>query len=313
MDNEEALMIKVSWYYYFDNMTQQSISEFLGISRMRVVKLLDKARNTGIIQFKIREDSASRLQLEKRLAETYSLKDTFIVPSPPNEIAVNENIAQAAAMYINNRLGNNNFINMGYGDTQSRILNNLATMAEHPLSVVSMTGGVSYYLPNNMSTIFNAKLYLIPSPLLVSSKEVVEALQNEGSINEVSRMLQLSSLSVVGIGSIGDNATIIKSGILSKNDLLYLQMKGAVGDILCHFIDKDGNLVETNIEERLITTSLPTLLNLNNVIGVAAGDDKVAAIKAVLKGGYIDILITDESTALQLLDTNEEILQNPED
>jgi Transcriptional regulator, contains sigma factor-related N-terminal domain len=313
MDNEEALMIKISWYYYFDHMTQQRISEFLGISRMRVVKLLDKARNTGIIQFKIREDSASRLQLEKRLAETYSLKDTFIVPSPPSEIAVNQNIARAAAMYINNRLGNNNFINMGYGDTQSRILNNLATIAEHPISVVSMTGGVSYYLSNNMSTIFNAKLYLIPSPLLVSSKEVVEAIRNEGSINEISRMLQLSSLSVVGIGSMGDNATIIKSGILSKNDFLYLQMKGAVGDILCHFIDKDGNLVETNIEERLITTPLSTLLNLNNVIGVAAGNDKVTAIKAVLKGGYIDILITDESTALQLLETNQETLQNLED
>jgi len=312
MDNEEALMIKISWYYYIDNMTQQRISEFLGISRVRVVRLLEKARTTGIIQFKIREDSASRLQLEKKLAETYSLKDTFIVPSPPNDISVNENIARAAAMYINNRLGNNNFINMGYGDTQSRILNNLATMAERPLSVVSMTGGVSYYLPNNMSTIFNAKLYLIPSPLLVSSKEVVEAIRNEGSINEISRMLQLSSLSVVGIGSMGDNATIIKSGILSKNDLLYLQMKGAVGDILCHFIDKDGNLVETNIEERLITTPLSTLLNLNNVIGVAAGDDKVTAINAVLKGGYIDILITDESTAFQLLETTQETLQNPE-
>lgn len=313
MDNEEALMIKISWYYYIDNMTQQRISEFLGISRVRVVRLLEKARTTGIIQFKIREDSASRLQLEKKLAETYNLKDTFIVPSPPNEVSVNENIARAAAMYINSRIGNNNFINMGYGDTQRRILNNLATMAEHPISVVSMTGGVSYYLPNNMSSIFNAKLYLIPSPLLVSSKEVVEAIRNEGSINEISRMLQLSSLSVIGIGSMGDNATIIKSGILSKNDFLYLQMKGAVGDILCHFIDKDGNLVETNIEERLITTPLSTLLNLNNVIGVAAGDDKVPAIKAVLKGGYIDILITDESTALQLLETDQETLQNSED
>ncbi|WPC43118.1 sugar-binding transcriptional regulator [Clostridium sp. JS66] len=313
MDNEEALMIKVSWYYYFDNMTQQHISELLGISRMRVVKLLDKARNTGIIQFKLRDDSASRLQLEKKLSQLYKLKDTFIVPSPPKEVSINENIARAAAMYINNRLSSNNFINMGYGDTQSRILNNLATMAEQPISVVSMTGGVSYYLPNNMSTIFNAKLYLIPAPLLVSSKEVVEAIRNEGSINEISRMLQLSCMSVVGIGSISDNATIIKSGILTKNDLLYLKMKGAVGDILCHFIDKDGNLIETNIEERLITTPLSTLLKLNNVIGVAAGDDKVCAIKAVLKGGYIDILITDESTALQLLDISENILQSPED
>lgn len=308
MDYEESLMIKVTWYYYFDNMTQQGISNLMGISRMRVVKLLDTARKTGIIQFRMSPDSINPMQLEKKLADTYGLKDTFIVPSSPSDIIANENIARAAAMYINNRLDNNTFINMGYGDTQSRVLNNLATMTEHPLSIVSMTGGVSYYLPNNMSTIFNAKLYLIPAPFLVSSKEMVDAILNETSVNEILHMVQLSSLSVVGIGSMTDNATIVKSGILSKSDFLYLKMKNAVGDILCHFIDKDGNLVDTSVEHRLIGTSLSTLRKLNNVIGVAAGDHKVAAIKAVLKGGYIDILITDESTALQLLENKEDIL-----
>lgn len=315
MDYEEALMTKTVWYYYFDNMTQQRISELLGVSRIRVVKLLEKARNIGIVQFKIRDDSVNRMQLEENLAKTYSLKDTFIVPSPPSSVSINENIARAAAMYISNRIDNKNntFINMGYGDTQSRVLNNLATMVEHPTSIVSLTGGVSYYLPNNMSSIFNAKLYLIPSPLLVSSKEVVDAIRNEASVNEISRMVQLSSLTVVGIGSIKENATIIKSGILNKNDLLYLKMKGAVGDILCHFIDKDGNLVESNIEDRLISTPLSTLRSLDNVIGVAAGDDKVDAIKAALNGGYIDILITDESTSLQLLKNTKEPLANLED
>lgn len=303
MDNdyEEVLMFKTAWYYYFDNMTQQQISEFLGISRMRVVKLLNKARTTGTIQFKIKDDSANRMQLEKSLAEIYGLKDTFIVSTPPSEVNTNENIARAAAMYINNRLENNAFINMGYGETQSRILNNLATMVEHPISVVSLTGGVNFYLPNNMSSIFNAKLYLIPSPLLVSSTEVVDAIKNEESVSDISRMAQLSSLSVIGIGSMSKNATVVKSGILSENDLVYLKLKGAVGDVLCHFVDKDGNLVDSNIESRLITTPLDKLRSLKNVIGVAAGNDKVDSIKAVLNGGYIDILITDESTALQLL------------
>ena len=50
MDYEEALMIKTAWYYYLENMTQQKISELLGISRIRVIKLLEKARQTGIIQ-----------------------------------------------------------------------------------------------------------------------------------------------------------------------------------------------------------------------------------------------------------------------
>ncbi|NSB89714.1 sugar-binding transcriptional regulator [Clostridium saccharobutylicum] len=315
MDNnyEEVLMYKAAWYYYFHNMTQQQISEFLGISRMRVVKLLNKARATGTIQFKMKDDSANRMQLEEKLAKAYDLKDTFIVSSPPSQVNTNENVARAAAMYINNRLEDNALINMGYGDTQSRILNNLAAIVEQPISIVSLTGGVNFYLPNNMSSIFNAKLYLIPSPILVSSKEVADAIKNESSINDISRMAQLSSLSVVGIGSMSENATTLKSGILSKNDLLYLKLKGAIGDVLCHFVDKDGKLVDSNIESRLITTSLDTLHRLKNVIGVAAGDEKVDAIKAVLNGGYIDILVTDESTALKLLENKSKSLDNLND
>ena len=95
MDNnyEEVLMSKAVWYYYFDNMTQQQISDFLGIPRMRVVKLLNKARSTGAIQFKIKDDSANRMELERKLAEAYALKDTFVVSTPPDDVNTNENIA----------------------------------------------------------------------------------------------------------------------------------------------------------------------------------------------------------------------------
>ena len=74
-------------------------------------------------------------------------------------------------------------------------------------------------------------------------------------------------------------------------------MKGAVGDIICHFIDKDGRLVDTEIDSRLISIPLQTLSQLKNVIGVAAGKHKVSAIAAALKGNYLDILVTDEDTA----------------
>lgn len=309
MDYEEALIIKTAWYYYLEDMTQQKISELLGISRMRVIKLLEKARATGIIQFKIREDGATRMALEQQLARRYGLKDTFIVPTNPEDECINETVARAAAMYISDRITKEDFINIGYGDTPSRILNNLATMAEFPVSCVSLTGGVNCYLPNTMSNVFNAKLYLMPSPLIASTKVLADAIRSEGSLTEISRMASLSKITVVGIGSMSENSTIIKSGILSKNDLLYMQMLGAVGDVLSHFIDKDGNPVNADIEDRLISAPLSELKDLKNVIGVAAGSHKVSAISAVLRGRYIDVLITDENTALQLMEIGSDLDQ----
>lgn len=300
MSYEDSLIVKAAWYYYMENMTQQEISQKLDVSRMKVIKLLDKAKQLGVIQFKICPEKGKDLFLEQKLIKRWALKDAFIVPTPPSDDNINETISQAAAMYINNRLTENIFINMGYGDTPNRVLNHLATIAESPISVISLTGGVSYYLPNIHSNTFKAKLYLYPAPLLVSSKEMCSAMQQEPPIQKISRMISLASLTVVGIGAMSNNATIITNGILNQSDFSYLSMKGAVGDVLTHFIDKDGNPVHSDIEDRLFSTPLETLKKLNNVIGVSGGSHKVEAIQAALKGGYIDILVTDENTAIQL-------------
>lgn len=299
-DFEENLMVKISWYYYMEEMTQQAIADRLGISRMRVIKLLEKARQTGIIQFHISSSFDKRHSLEAALMEKYHLKDCYAVPTNPDSSGVNDTIAKAASIYIGNHITDNCYINFGYGDTSSRTIAYLARNLETSASFVSLTGGVSYYLPSSGSNIFNAKLYLIPSPLIMSSPEMAAAIRQESSIKEVSDMIKLASMTIVGIGAMDDDATIVKSSILSHNDFLLLNMKGAVGDIICHFIDRDGNLVDTEVDSRLVSVPLSTLNQLENVIGVAAGTHKVSAIAAALKGGYLDILITDERTAEML-------------
>lgn len=301
IDYDNVLMVKTAWYYYMENYTQQNISDLLGISRARVIGLLDKARQSGVVQFHIRQDDDRRMKLEQELKVRFGLSDVFTVPGGSSLGDVNESIAQAAAMYIIRRLKDDAFINIGYGDTASRTLNRLAMMAEKTLHVVSLTGGVSYYLPDAASNVFNAKLHLIPSPLLLSSREICRELRQEPCIAEIYRMIPLSNMTVVGIGSMSEEATVIKNGILSRNDLTVLSLKGAVGDILTSFMDKDGRPVDSSLEPRLMSTSLEDLKKLNHVIGTAGGPAKVEAVLAALRGGYLDVLITDEDTANALL------------
>ena len=301
-DYEHRLMIKAVWYYYIENYTQQNISHLLGVSRSKVIALLERARQTGIIQFNVQQDSGRRMEMERQLLTRYGLRDIFIVPGASTLASPNESIAQATAMYILRRAADNAFINMGYGDTTSRILNHLATAAQVPLNVVSMAGGVNYYLPNTNSNVFNARLYLIPSPLLLSSASLRDSLRREPDVEEIFRMIPLSSMSVVGIGCLNDRATIVKNGILNNNDFTFLKMQGAVGDVLSHFLDKNGRVVSHDLEGRLMSTPMDQLRTLDNVIGAAGGADKAEAILAVLRGGYLDMLITDEDTAQLLLE-----------
>ncbi len=231
----------------------------------------------------------------------YSLNDAFIIPYPKDPQQLTSSIAKAAAMYINHRIEDNAFINIGYGNTILEVLNNLKKIEEKKINFVSMTGGVNYYLHNTNNVYSNAQTYLIPSPLFLSTKKMAEVMESEISVQEIKQMSRHSSMSVIGIGSVSDDATIVKNGILSNNDLTYLKMQGAVGDILSHFIDENGEPINSQIEERLMSTDLTDLRNFNNVIGVAAGEYKTNAIKAVLKAQYLDVLITDEKTADILL------------
>lgn len=299
-DYEKNLMIKIAWYYYMENMTQQAIADRLNITRMRVIKLLEKARQTGVVQFRISSSLDFRRDLENRLMEKYHLRDCYTVPTNPNAASTNETIARAASIYIADHVRENSYINFGYGDTTSKTIEYLARNLETAVSFVSLTGGVGYYLPKSESNIFNAKLYLIPSPIIMSSAQMADAIKKESSVQEVTSMIGLASMTIVGIGGMDDSATIVKSSILNPSDFRLLAMKGAVGDVICHFIDKAGNLVDTDVDSRLVSVPLSTLKELENVIGVAAGKHKLPAMHAALMGGYLDILITDEETAAQL-------------
>lgn len=296
-----ALATKAAWYYYMEDSTQAQIAEVMGVSRAKVIRLLEEARAQGIVQFSFRKNDSQRVSAEQLLIDRFGLKDAFVIPTPLDSSAINQSIAQGAAHYVSDHLREDGYLNIGYGDTVSRMLGFLAKNREESLNVVSLTGGVSYYLPTVGTTAYSMHLFLTPSPLVVSSRQVRDALLDEKSLQDVSTMTEYADMSVVGIGAAVEGATVLRNGILNEGELTVLKMQGAVGDVLNHFMDKDGNLIQTEIEDRVISTDLDKLRQLKNVVGVAGGKDKVTAIKAVLNGGYLNVLITDSDTAAELL------------
>ena len=296
-----ALATKAAWYYYMEDNTQAQIAEVMGVSRAKVIRLLEEARAQGIVQFSFRKNDSQRVSAEQLLIDRFGLKDAFVVPTPLDSSAINQSIAQGAAHYVSDHLREDGYLNIGYGDTVSRMLGVLAKNREESLNVVSLTGGVSYYLPTVGTTAYSMHLFLTPSPLVVSSRQVRDALLDEKSLQDVSTMTEYADMSVVGIGAAVEGATVLRNGILNEGELTVLKMQGAVGDVLNHFMDKDGNLIQTEIEDRVISTDLDKLRQLKNVVGVAGGKDKVMAIKAVLNGGYLNVLITDSDPAAELL------------
>lgn len=304
-ENDEQTLVRVAWYIYKLKMTQQAVADKLNISRAKIVRMLKKAEDMGIIHIHIVSKYNNCLSIEKKIVSKYGLKDAFIVPDDTKNR--NEGVALAAAQYLEMKLQDNDRIGIGWGDTIHRMTKYIA-FTQNRISIVTLTGGLMFFdnsdynrMVSNLSRISRGQLFTIQAPLIVSSPELCESIKKEELIKKTLDMAKTSTYTIIGIGALNLNATIFKSGYLTKVDFELLKSLGAVGDILGQFYDEKGTKMDIGLHKRLISFDIDNLPNMSNVIAVSAGIEKVNSIKVALKRKYFDILITDESTATALM------------
>ena len=142
----------------------------------------------------------------------------------------------------------------------------------------------------------------MPAPLLVSTEDLANQLIKEQSIKKIFEMIPYSTITIIGIGAVNEQATLVKEGFLNTNEIEIYRSIGAVGDLLSQFYDKNGDILDFDLHKKLVSTDINILKSLKHVVAVAGGLEKCEAIIGALKGGYIDVLITDEVVAKSLLD-----------
>ncbi|TCP29571.1 DNA-binding transcriptional regulator LsrR (DeoR family) [Scopulibacillus darangshiensis] len=299
------LMIKVAWYYYKDQLTQSEIAELLDLSRNKVVRLLDKARTEGIVQINIKGNGTNCLGIENQLKETFQLANAFVIPTPKKNLS--ESLGKAAAQYIEGKLEPNDLIGLGWGEAVSHTIEHLSIEPNSEVSLVTLTGGVNYYLQKGGNLgdggldKFHGRIHIIPAPFLASTANMAQSLLSEPSVGTILDLALLSKYVIVGVGGLKPDATLIREEKMTINEFKYMEQQGAVGDILGQFFEENGKELQLPHHERLIGTSITKLREMKNVIAVAGGASKIDAIGSALRGGYIQTLITDEKTASSLI------------
>ncbi|PEE05052.1 aminotransferase [Bacillus pseudomycoides] len=298
---EENLLTKVAWYYYKDHLTQQEIASLLHISRNKVVRLLDKARAEGVVTFHVKGTGLHCLSIERELIKRFHLKDSFIIPTlmenPPSSLG------KAAAQYVETYLQQGDLLGIGWGETISKMLENIHFEASIQLSIVTLTGGVNHYLPRKQNYLnhMQGELHIIPTPFLASTTEMAQSILSEPAVKDMLHVASLANTAIVGIGGLSHDATIVKEEKLTLREMTYIRSQNGAGDILGQFYNTHGELLELPHHDRLIGTPLSALQKMKHVVGVAGGEEKIDAIYGALKGRFIHTLITDEDTALSLL------------
>ena len=189
------------------------------------------------------------------------------------------------------------------------VIDALASQSLPDLRVVQMLGGLGRLesetygadLTMRMAQTLGARMRLLPSPGIVASKLVRDALLQDVNIAETLALAARADLALVGIGAPMSDSVIVEAGILNTAELAELKAMGAVGDIALRFFDAEGRAIDHAINDRIIGLDLAQIRRIPRVIGVAGGDGKYEVIRGALRGRLVDVLITDEMTATRLL------------
>ena len=313
---KEDLITKVAWLYYKEKLTQQDISSRVNISRQKVQRFLEKARDLEIVRFQVKNPYANLLSIESELIEKYSLKDSVVVPClSDKDDSLRKSFAKAGASYLERIISqhNNSIVGLGWGNTITYLADYFDSLAiKTKVVVVSLKGNLMtnvamnpYIIAEKIANKLNAPFYNIWAPAIAQSKEMAEIFKSEPWINHVLQIAAKANIILFSIGEVSPSASLFKMGYLNSDELKRLREKGAVGDILNRFFDAQGTLIDDEIHERVISIPMDKVKAKDKiVIGVAGGPSKFEAIRGALNGKYINILITDEKIGQQLINSN---------
>ena len=307
----KKFLSKIAGLYYIEGLTQQEIADRLNISRTRVSRYLDEARKDKIIEIKINLPEEDYSNLEYRIEKSFKIKECIVVPTFDNK----EEILKMMAGPLNNLferiLAGGSYLGIGWGTSLKGISDYINVSCKSDVKVIPIIGGLGKIgtgvhtnsVAKNIADRLGGISYMIHSPAILDSREIREIVENDSNTREIIKLSEKIDTALVGLGDIGPDSTLIKTGCFSLEEFKYLDSLGAVGDINLIFINENGKHVPNKIDERIVRISPDRLKKVKNVIGVAFGRRKLKVILGALRGGLINILFTDQETAENIINS----------
>ena len=317
------LILKAAYLYYLKDKPQNEIAEILNISIPTVSRLIKKAKDEKIVEFVIRDPYIQCIDLEENIKKTFGLKDVIVAPipalinvdSPKGDTTENMRklVAMEGARYIQRIITEKDLLGISWGKTMYSLIHYLNPCQKVNAAFVTMHGSISgchqdmdvRTLVSRMAMTFGGRNYSLLSEGFMSNKEIACSIKEEKNVKKVFEIYNQISISLCSVGAFypqRESMLYSPGGYITDNEK-DLSNKGLVGDMVLRFFDTEGKECETDFKVRTIGIDMETFKKIRTKVTIAAGETKAQAVLSAIKGGLVDVLITDYHLAKSLLDT----------
>ena len=297
--------------YYLEGRTQKEIAYELDISRPKVSRLLSQARNEGIVTIAVHDPFATVDVLAAVLRDKLGLSSVVIVPNEDGrQDQIRRHLGRAVARYLEMSIQKGDVVGIGWGRTLYETVLALNKSGDRDLTVIPLMGGLAQVSPSfqvhemarRLSEQFGGRWMPFYVPAIVESDSILTSFLASDDVKRVvDSWSELTSV-IVGIGNIdlGPEVQMLFVEYLDVDTRANLEQFRAVGDICMRFFDIQGKPIREGLPE-VISIELEQLNNVPRRIGVAGGREKAEAILGAVRGGYVNVLITDETAARRII------------
>jgi DNA-binding transcriptional regulator LsrR (DeoR family) len=302
-------MAQVAKMYYIDNLTQEEIAEKINISRSTISRLLDAAKTSGIIEVKVHFPWQRVEELENALCKKYNLKAVRVLQATEDcsTDVILEGLGVLAARYFEEIVQPNTIVAITSGRGAFHTVNALSKQNLN-LTVVQMMGAANCENPlidgpelaQLMVSRMGGRYTYLQVPFLINP-ELYQTIYLEKPYREIVTLIKKADYAIIGVGSVDPvNSSLLRTGF-SSEALAELTRCGAIGEICGQPFDRIGQLVTSNKIQRAVSIELKYLKGIPTVIGVAGELYKTESIRGSLLGRLLNVLITNQKVAEQLL------------
>lgn len=310
-EDDRELLKEISRLYYSEGRSQAEIARRFSISRSLISKLLKRSREEGIVRISIDTPKNSALSYETRLLDRFTLEHCCVVASQAAGDEISSIVGARAAAYLKTQIKEESHIGLDWGTSLYQMIKQFSSNDLHEgVEIVQLHGVIEsasldiegFSLAKALGQKLDARIRLLQAPMIVGDVKLKERLVSEQKISEVLEAASSLDIACIGIGTnLSGSNVLTRAGYLSDEESLKVMRSGGTAMISGWFIDSEGELIPSSVNDRIIGLNPESYKDIPLVIAVAHGREKGAAIHAALIGGYIDALITDSDAAREIL------------
>lgn len=315
MKDDTRLLVKAATLYYYYDLSHHDIAERLGVSRQTVGRMLQRARESGIVTITIHSPLAQISDLESRLAAHFQLREAIVVQADTDDdSSIKQAIGKAAAASVSRWLRHRAVIGLAGSTTVYQCVRHMEPIALREVTVVGLNGAVNRtsfqthaeYIVHQVARLVGGHTVPLHCPGYVDSYEIKASLLSDTRIKAALDLANRATCAIFGIGDATEQCSPYKQGYFDSDTLQAIRDAGGVGEICGRFFDRSGEPCAPDLSERTIAVDLHSLRQMEYTVALAGGQHKVDAILGAIRGRFCNVLVTDEETALALLETASE-------